>query len=976
MPAGDGLRRQLSAIEDARVAGDRVRAASLRRELVLDRLVDRVAAVEDGLRLLRPGDIELLIQAADDFARDEEYGNAMDLLRAAYEFSQAPGYRVLGQRATIHGIWVRCEMVDLVGASRELEYLLECPGSILIDDRALDAARNLVANVMDEAEQTLLRAEAIFAVARVWAAWGKLESADRALSLLLDLVTRRKVVGWLARDEIALLLAEIRIDRGDFAGFDSLSERETRVGNKSGNTGWAIVTATSLFLRGRLSEAREQLREIEGDESDSSSLGRRRRRLAQWQLAQVLSALNYQDDAEQTLHRFAAGGNSQEAETHDALFAARRRGAAQVMAPPPTPREIWFRRGPQAEIAAKSETSRTADAATDGRVPVTRVSERVHDDWAHGVAEVHLLLDRGNRGQAEARLRDLAWIVSVQSPLLHARFQRLSALVAYFDDVLVMDGTAELLAQQARNAFARLGLLVDEWDASRLRHRSLVKRDAPKTEIDDEARRAQSLLERIEVNLAPMDRRLFRLNKWSAIDDAIDGRIRRLSNAGTREPRAVLGVMREIAVMKRGTAPSRRRSGTTTEAEVRTGSDVFTWAHRQARANARNDGRIGERLRLSPALIRADTALVTYTALPSRLEAFLLHRGGCERLEIARPAGRREVFEAGRQALLELSRKTLWQDAMKEARGLPALGGMLGVEELARALPSHIRRIVIELDDVLVHLPFSAIPVAGVPLVERWEVAVTPYVRWTERRAGRGRSRSALGVAVTAPPYEIRGKDGAVWSFASLGDPTAELQSLWRIAHDVPQALQQAAATTLAVSTALRRVEVAHFICHGDYFANDSEPCKLMLWDRPLTVADLREADMRRLRFVALGACWSGNARILPGREIVGIPTEFLEHGATTVLSALWQLPDAEAAEFACAMYEVAVSEGFVAAINHVQRKWWKNKPTEAWALYQTYVDGIPARPSISLALAMASRVVNWSRGIATRIGRVGPARG
>ena len=73
------------------------------------------------------------------------------------------------------------------------------------------------------------------------------------------------------------------------------------------------------------------------------------------------------------------------------------------------------------------------------------------------------------------------WTPGLSSPLIHARYNHLKALVAYslggFEE-------AKIMAQKAIEDFRSLSLLVDEWSAIRMLFWSLKQSGAPMSELD------------------------------------------------------------------------------------------------------------------------------------------------------------------------------------------------------------------------------------------------------------------------------------------------------------------------------------------------------------------------------------------------------------------------------------------------------------------------------------------------------------
>src|SRR5262249_54171611 len=141
-------------------------------------------------------------------------------------------------------------LVDLETARRLLESTLHpdaCEQPAILRDGIIPAP---------------LKIEGLYAVGRWNAARGRLGKADEALSLSLELLGEHECAP-VDGGELARFLGEIRLDRGDLRGVDSLRVAVPPEDDASLlKQRWTLIFAGALQHRGRLSEAERALGEV------------------------------------------------------------------------------------------------------------------------------------------------------------------------------------------------------------------------------------------------------------------------------------------------------------------------------------------------------------------------------------------------------------------------------------------------------------------------------------------------------------------------------------------------------------------------------------------------------------------------------------------------------------------------------------------------------------------------------------------
>jgi CHAT domain-containing protein len=140
--------------------------------------------------------------------------------------------------------------------------------------------------------------------------------------------------------------------------------------------------------------------------------------------------------------------------------------------------------------------------------------------------------------------------------------------------------------------------------------------------------------------------------------------------------------------------------------------------------------------------------------------------------------------------------------------------------------------------------------------------------------------------------------------------------------------LTAAAASVPAVAARVQNADLIHFACHADVDGSDAN-ARLLLAPAPLAkdsgvLSEARILTDLRLKpgcHVNLAACRSAVATGEGEYYARGLVTAFLVAGASSVLAALWPLPDAPAAVFQAAYYDqIARGESPVMALAATQR--------------------------------------------------------
>ena len=106
--------------------------------------------------------------------------------------------------------------------------------------------------------------------------------------------------------------------------------------------------------------------------------------------------------------------------------------------------------------------------------------------------------------------------------------------------------------------------------------------------------------------------------------------------------------------------------------------------------------------------------------------------------------------------------------------------------------------------------------------------------------------------------------------------------------------LAGARATVRAVEEAMRRVDVAHLVCHGSFSRGNPMFSSLRLVDGPMFVHDLERLSPPP-HVVVLSACSAGTHATPAGTEILGLTASLLASGPRAVIAATVAVPDTSA---------------------------------------------------------------------------------
>jgi CHAT domain-containing protein len=295
--------------------------------------------------------------------------------------------------------------------------------------------------------------------------------------------------------------------------------------------------------------------------------------------------------------------------------------------------------------------------------------------------------------------------------------------------------------------------------------------------------------------------------------------------------------------------------------------------------------------RLQSALA-ADDVLVAFYRVDNHVYACVVTRDIAKTHVIAAPELDRYVTQARSQIeTLRGAHTHLHQHADTLLRRadhyLAALGDQLFgplIDVLASA-----RRLLLVPHAILHYIPFAALRVQSVPLVDRFDVVTLPAVS--------AMLGTASGNTKTDEMVRIAPQSNALLVGSTQGHLAHVAEEVRALSALIPgsRSLVDDEATLERVQTAMPVAEYIHLACHGQFRADSPYFSALHFADGALTVRDISEMKLNA-RLVTLSACETGLSQLSPGDELLGLTRALMHAGAERVLTSLWAVDDAATA--------------------------------------------------------------------------------
>lgn len=910
------------------------------------------------------------LYVVDRLARSlEKLGDVVNSIRALSAIrnqGRATGDRYAEALMVLRMAGVAVTAGEPVSAERWLADVVDERG--LWEEPRAERARALLARAaalswprLDDADRVFIRVEASVVLARLWAARGKYEAASEAIRQALALNGREE---FHPRRELALFLAELQLDRGDFNGAEEVVRAYAPEPGRDGWLPWEVVRVQGLLLSGRLGEARAralQALEAQGTETRATVILR-------WLLAQATVLLNRSAEAEKiialALERIPPGGAfrgwaSRFSELRE--LNQRRAGAGGADWEPARLPEQVLEIGDAAEEVAPEDGSSPSPGEPGASAPRR---ERFIDEWAGRTLRLQRALVAGRPDLVKGRLAELEALgAETDSEFLRARTRYFAGLAAYQRGEFP---TALEAFSSARAQALGVGLILYAWESQRALSWTYA-RLGMEEEHTRHAAEARALLDAIIAGLDPRDAVYFSLNKWTARDEYVASRVLELERFEPRplplpwlrdwwrrreRSRATGRVLRELNELvawriERRLSPEKQPQAQEPlpldPEDASTAAQVARWIEaRQSQAERQGSKRARWNAEGPvagwPWRVPRRVAVLQYHVLADRLLVFLVTRREvrCQTFLGVTRIRLRQLAEESLAAIQE-------QSAVRGRALLERLSQLIGLQEVLGSLGAAVDRLVVIPSDVLVNVPFVALPYGEGWLCDRFAVSLLPHASMFSRSLGRGprplRARRFAGIGVRQYPGEtLRELPRAVEEVEVAASHLARerARTILRDGEAHPEAIRQA----------LQGADWAHFACHGRVDSSDMLSTRLYVAGgegKPgrLTLAELQQLSLEKLNGMVLAACWLSSTLFLPGNEMAGLPAALMRAGVGTVIASLWEVDDEANFQFMARFYELARQRGAVWALREVQREWARREDAWAqpfhWASYVLY---------------------------------------
>lgn len=875
------------------------------------------------------------------------------------------------------------DALDLASAKKFLSDALQIKGEALDEnDASLTRVETLKWPRTDTENETKAHVAAFLLLARYWTAIGCFESAISATHRACKKAAGSRLAQqFFSLPEMELAIVELHLDAGDVssarvAGKDArarISKTTTRVVDE---TPWIAVAARRASLEGRLSEARQCLRQLV-DETDKS-ITRRHAHVAFHHIG-LLVQLNRLSEGETLLTSLEArvGSDPALAMVHREIGILRwtilkkRDAASDDVAMPFVPEQVLADddREPRA-VEGNMRPTRPVDAA----ILPSRCKERFIEEWSVRANRVIVALSEKRLDDAER------YVVALEQFAAQTDARRIRTRTRYyralFDHARGEYNAARKVLNTCIQDAAEQGLPLDKllylerlaWTCARL---------GDGDEHKQRAAEAKALQDQLVAAFDHEDRVFWSLNRMSRQDEFVAARIATV--AGVPEPRlpnaslrafvhrfrirqATLERYREVACLS-GWPVTRSLSGErgsllTNQAQL-TDPDFATDSH-QVESWVRAQIALGNRTRTKKGIgkifldrflplhrIPEKVAVIHYYSVADRLFVFVLVKGQITVRSL--PTTRVALYENIREVLYEIIQQ--WQARIGERRVVHALHRLskaVGINDVFAPLAESIEHVIVVPHGVLVHVPFAALPCGEQRLCERFVLTIAPGTAFVDLKAATSQRPllpgKLLGVAVEHYP-------GTSWK--SLPGAIDEVTTLASVisGKDSTTTLFDQEAQPDAILDALERNAIAHIACHGFFDQEQPHRSRLLVAGTEnatgeVTLEQIQTRDLSRLGLAILASCWTASAAVLPGQEVVSLPAAFLRAGARAVMAPLWEVDDAMSGAFMADFYRASLRYSSARALAEVQRTWLKENAREKgmafhWAGHVHYGQGI-----------------------------------
>ncbi|MDZ7966375.1 MAG: CHAT domain-containing protein [Nostoc sp. DedSLP03] len=706
---------------------------------------------------------------------------------------------------------------------------------------------------------------------------------------------------------------------------------------------WLELSAKLNLLRGQFGQALEKFQRVE--------LIAYRLRLpntilqATLNLAQVLISLNQISQAKIYLlsaldHAQASAGEAEFTKRiHLLLQIADARGQTLV-SDSPVSLSVWYMRQRQQNETLNSLNEQEKQFFIFQSSNYLALFE-------YRVLLFHWLLSRFDLSRANIIFTAIKEAFSLSdSKLIQVNIQILEGILAYYQGTQNNDfqsiQMASLILDELRPRLKYLGLKSELWQVNIILGWCWSRLKYSQNSRDILAQETQNLLDELTESLSPSDQVAYLLNKWTADEEYIKGKINQLQDLQRKLSTTNSGLTQKITKVKIIHELLLRKNKVFGHI-LRKSCNFFLrpWLHLQlmqklnalvehidrykdalAKRTIKGDRTQVQFLPPSSLLLRIFThpknrVTLSFLILPDcvlivKTSRFLFD---FEVISTTRLAVRNvvkrwyqniDIINDGRD--FNLAGNNDYEQQMTSANAVGQkitdnLADILQLPKILDGIPKHIQALTIVPDDILHGFPFASVIYKGKYLIEHYALAIAYESKNKPIKPKRTipLKKQALVIGIS------KGNK----NFSSLGGVRAELQHIneWLHSHQINYLqLENNDAHKAAIIETISKASLLHIACHGTFEPNQPDSSGLVLISDSreqeiLSLRELSEIDLTKLRHATLSSCWSADHFILPRRWIISLPETLWRAGTQSILGCLWQIDDNVAVSFMARFY-------------------------------------------------------------------------
>jgi CHAT domain-containing protein len=527
---------------------------------------------------------------------------------------------------------------------------------------------------------------------------------------------------------------------------------------------------------------------------------------------------------------------------------------------------------------------------------------------------------------------------STDSQLIQIQIQILSGISSYYqgtesNDLTKINQAHQILAEICPQ-LEEMSLKPELWQVQRILIWCRTRLNYPLPEIETLTTATNQLLEQMTSSLTPEDQVFYLLNKWTADEEYIAAQITQLQRLQVR--------LRNSNFLHEIVSAWKKKDFL----QLRLSSSNFLlrpWLHLQlmrklnalvehidrykdvlAKRTIKGDSP-QETLRVPPAslLLRILThpknrVTLSFLILPDRVLVVKTSRFlfDFEVIPTTRVAVRNVVQRwyqniermNGVRRDMNLVSNHDYQQQMTSATAVGQkitdnLADILQLPKILDRIPKHIEALTIVPDDILHGFPFASVMYKGEYLIKRYALAIA-----YESKSKPIKPKRSIPLKKQAL---VIGISNGNKKFNPLPGVRRELPHInkWLDSHQIKYLqLVNNDAHKAAIIETISKATLLHIACHGTFEPNQPDSSGLVLISDSgeqeiLSVRELSEIDLTKLRHATLSSCWSADHFILPRRWIISLPETLWRSGTESILGCLWEIDDKVAVSFMAKFY-------------------------------------------------------------------------